>query len=165
MILITVGSREYPFDRLIRKVDQLVAEGIITDSVIGQIGHSGYEPEHFEWHRFLDRDVFREYQQKADMIISHAGAGALVSALKLGKAVISVPRLYKYGEHLDDHQLQISAALAREGYLREVLDMEQLGAVVMQTLEAPIHKIYNKPSNVRSLIEDALEDWIRRGVL
>jgi UDP-N-acetylglucosamine transferase subunit ALG13 len=165
LILITVGSREYPFDRLIRKVDELVEAGVITDTVIGQIGHSRYEPKHFQWHRFLDRDVFRQYQQKADMIISHAGAGALVSALKLGKAVISVPRLYKYGEHIDDHQLQISGALAQEGYLREVLDMEQLGEVILKTLEEPIHKPYNKPSNVYSIIEGTLEEWIRQGVL
>jgi UDP-N-acetylglucosamine transferase subunit ALG13 len=164
LILITVGSREYPFDRLIRQVDQLVERGIITDTVIGQIGHSTYEPKHFQWYRFLDRELFREYQAKADIIISHAGAGALVSALKLEKAVISVPRLYRYGEHIDDHQIQISGALASEGYLREVLDMEHLEDVLCETMEHPIHKKYEKPSNILSIIERKLEQWIQDGL-
>lgn len=165
MILITVGSREYPFDRLIRKVDQLVAQGIITDTVIGQIGHSAYEPKHFQWYRFMDQSLFREYQAKADIIISHAGAGALVSALKQEKAVISVPRLHQYGEHIDDHQTQISSALASEGYLREVLDMNDLESVLHETIEYPIHKKYEKPSNILSIIEEKLEQWIQDGTL
>lgn len=163
MIFISVGSREYPFDRLIRKVDELVADGTITDTVIGQIGHSRYEPQHFQWHRFLDRDVFRTHQQQADLIISHAGAGALVSALKLGKVVISVPRLYRYGEHIDDHQTQISGMFAREGYLREVLDMDQLGQAVQESLTNPVRRPYDKPSNVLAVIEGQLDTWIRNG--
>lgn len=165
MILITVGSREYPFDRLIREVDRLVEQGVITDTVIGQIGHSRYEPKHFQWYRFLDREVFREYQRQADIIISHAGAGALVSALKLEKAVISVPRLYRYGEHIDDHQTQISGALASEGYLREVLDMDRLEDVLRETQADPIHKKYEKPSNILPIIDRTLSQWIREGVL
>lgn len=165
MIFISVGSREYPFDRLIRKVDELVADGTITDTVIGQIGHSRYEPKHFQWHRFLDRDVFREHQAKADLIISHAGAGALVSALKLGKTVISVPRLYRYGEHIDDHQTQISGMFAQEGYLWEVLDMEDLGRVLQESVEHPVMRKYDKPSNVLAVIEGQLECWIREGVI
>lgn len=165
MIFLCVGSREYPFDRLIKRLDELVADGTITDTVVGQIGTSRYEPKHFRWFRFLDRDIFQKYQTEADLIISHAGAGALVSALKMGRAVLSVPRLEKYGEHIDDHQTQISGALAAEGYLREVLDMEDLGVILRESLENPIRRTYDKPSNIVSIIEGKLEEWIMDGTL
>lgn len=44
---------------------------------------------------------------KADIVITHGGTGAIIGAVKKGKKVIAVPRLAKYGEHVDDHQLQL----------------------------------------------------------
>lgn len=164
MIFVCVGSREYPFDRLIRAVDALVADHTITDEVIAQIGCTKYEPENFQWFRFMDRDAFRKCQEEADLIISHAGAGALVSALKLNKTVLSIPRLKKYGEHVDDHQLQISGALAKAGYLREVLDMKDLGRVIQESEANPINKKYEMPSDVVEIIQKKLDQWIREGL-
>ena len=117
MIFVCVGSRDYQFNRLLKKLDELVESDEIKDTVIAQIGQSEYEPQHYEWHRFLDRDVFARYQREADLIISHGGTGALIGALKLEKQVIAVPRLAQFGEHIDDHQTQISGVLAEEGYL------------------------------------------------
>ena len=156
MIFVCVGSRDYQFNRLLKKIDELVESGEVTDRVVAQIGQSEYEPKNYEWHRFLDRDAFKSYQSEADLIISHAGTGALIGALKLEKQVIAVPRLAKYGEHLDDHQTQISGVLAQEGYLREVVDMETLGEAVKLSYEQPIMKKYDRPSNILSIIDDFL---------
>lgn len=156
MIFVCVGSRDYQFNRLLKALDELIAKGDIPDKVVAQIGQSEYEPQHCEWHRFLDRDRFKEYQNEADIIISHAGTGALIGALKLNKQVIAVPRLAKYGEHIDDHQTQISGVLAEEGYLREVLDMEDLGKVIGLAYKDPIVKRYDKPSKVAEIIDEFL---------
>lgn len=165
MIFVCVGSREYPFERLIRAVDELVADSTITDTVIGQIGNTEYTPKHFQWFRYIDRDAFEKYQKEADLIISHAGAGALVSALKLNKTVLSIPRLEKYGEHVDDHQTQISGALARAGYFREVLDMDELGHAIIESKVNPVHKKYEQPSNVVPIIQEKFEQWMQEGKL
>ena len=157
MIFVCVGSRDYQFNRLLKKIDELVGNGSITDTVIAQIGQSEYEPQNYEWHRFLDRDTFKQYQNDSTLIISHAGTGALIGALKLEKQVISVPRLAKYGEHIDDHQTQISEVLTKEGYLREVLDMENLEYTIKLAYESPITKKYNKPSNIINIICDFLD--------
>ena len=159
MIFVCVGSRDYQFNRLLKALDELVAEGKIKDEIVAQTGLSEYEPRNYTWYRYLDRDVFKDYQQKADLIISHGGTGALVGALKLGKQVIAVPRLAQYGEHIDDHQTQVCGALADEGYLRQVLDMQELGAVIEQCKQDPIIKKYDKPSNVLPMIEAQLEKW------
>ena len=159
MIFVCVGSRDYQFNRLLQALDELVEAGKITDEIVAQTGSSEYEPKHYAWYRYLDQDVFKDYQQKAELIISHGGTGALVGALKLGKQVIAVPRLAKYAEHIDDHQTQVCGALAGEGYLRQVLDMAELGDVIEQCKLDPIVKKYDKPSNVLPLIQMQLEKW------
>lgn len=154
-----VGSRDYQFNRLLKALDQLVAEGKIDDEIVAQTGLSEYEPKHYTWHRYLDQDVFKDYQKNADLIISHGGTGALVGALKMGKQVIAVPRLARFGEHIDDHQTQVCDALTGEGYLRQVLDMKDLAQVIEQCKRDPIIKKYDKPSNVLPIIEARLGDW------
>ena len=161
MIFICVGSRDYQFNRLLEKVDELVKDGIIKDEVIAQIGRSEYEPQNYQWSRFLDRDVFAIYQEEATLIVSHGGTGALIGALKKGKQVIAVPRLAKYGEHIDDHQIQVSEALQNEGYLRMVLDMEDLGNTIEMCYSSPIIKKYDIPSNVVPIIIDNIEKWFK----
>lgn len=156
MIFVCVGSRDYQFNRLLKTIDNLVKKGCIKDRVVAQIGQSEYEPTGYEWHRFLDRDEFKRLQLGADLIISHAGTGALIGALKLGKQVIAVPRLAKYGEHIDDHQTQISSVLAEEGYLREVINMSDLGKTIKLAYKNPIKKRYARPSNIISIIDDYL---------
>ena len=159
MIFVCVGSRDYQFNRLLKALDELVAEGKISDEVVAQTGLSEYEPKNYTWYRYLDQDVFKDYQRKADLIISHGGTGALVGAHKMGKQVIAVPRLAQFGEHIDDHQTQVCGALAGEGYLRQVLDMKDLADVIEQCRRDPIVKKYDKPSNVLPLIEAQLEKW------
>ena len=157
MIFVCVGSREYQFDRLIKKLDELIEQGSITETVYAQIGQSSYIPKFFEYERFMDVEKFKEYQSKADLIISHGGTGALIGALKLGKQVIAVPRLAKYGEHTDDHQTQVAGVLADEGYLKCVLDMDELLKAIHSIKSNPIDKLYNKPSKIISIIEAFLD--------
>lgn len=157
MIFVCLGTQIYQFDRLTKKLDELVESGVIQDEIIAQIGAANYLPQHYAYKKFMDADEFKKYQNEADLIIAHGGTGALIGALKLGKQVIAVPRLAKYGEHVDDHQLQISGVLAKEGYLREVLDMEKLAEVIEQCKESPIIKKYDRPSNVMQVIVDFIE--------
>lgn len=107
MIFVTLGSQKFQFNRLLKAIDVLIEEGKITEEVFAQIGYSDYIPKHYSYERFLDREEFAGIQSKCDIVITHAGTGAIVGALKKGKKVIAVPRLAKYGEHIDDHQLQI----------------------------------------------------------
>lgn len=157
MIFVCVGSRDYQFNRLLKELDKLVYNHEIDDKIVAQIGQSEYEPKNYEWYRFLDRSEFKNHQIEADLIISHGGTGALIGALKLGKQVIAAPRLARFGEHIDDHQTQVSGVLAKNGYLREVLDMDELGEAIQLSKTEPILKKYDKPSNVVNIIEDFIE--------
>ena len=114
----------------------------------------------FKYKRYISPEEFSLYQENATLIISHAGTGALIGALKKGKQVIAVPRLHRYGEHSDDHQIQIADALAKEGYLREVRDISKLGETIALAYTDPIMKKYDKPSNVISIIEKFIDKMI-----
>lgn len=158
MIFVCVGSREYQFDRLLKEIDYLVEKGDIASPVFAQIGGSGYIPKNYSYERFLDRERFGQLQDEAELIISHAGTGALIGALKKGKKVIAVPRLARYGEHIDDHQTQIAGVLAEEGYLLQVVDISELCGTIrsIQTNQRHV-KAYDKPSMVLPIISDYLE--------
>ncbi len=161
MIFVSTGSRKFQFDRLIQKLDELVGNGILQDTVFAQIAETTYIPKNFEYSRYLTPEEFTEHQNCATIVITHAGTGALIGALKKGKQVIAVPRLAKYGEHSDDHQLQVAEALELEGYLRVVLDMEHLSETIQLCIEQPIEKKYDKTSMIIPLLEQYIDTWIK----
>lgn len=157
MIFVCLGTQIFQFDRLTKKLDELVEQGIVTDEIFAQIGAGEYLPKNYEYKKFIDKEEFESYQDKADLVISHGGTGALIGASKKGKNIIAVPRLAKFGEHVDDHQLQVVRVLEKEGYVRAVYDMEKLGEVIIDALDNPIHKIYQRESNIIEIIDKYIE--------
>lgn len=111
MIFVTLGSQKFQFNRLLQKIDELVKEEAIKEEIFAQIGYSDYKPENYQYKDFLNRNEFSEIQSKADVVITHGGTGAIIGAVKKGKKVLAVPRLAKYGEHVDDHQIQLCSSL------------------------------------------------------
>ena len=107
MIFITLGSQKFQFNRLLKEIDKLIDDGVIEDEVFAQIGASEYIPRNYKYEYFLDRNRFAEIMNSCDTVITHGGTGVIIGAVKKGKRVIAVPRLAKYGEHVDDHQLQL----------------------------------------------------------
>ena len=63
---------------------------------------------------------------KANLIITHGGSAAITTSLKKNKKVIAVPRLKEFGEHVDDHQLEIISKLKQEGLIEMVLELKDL---------------------------------------
>ncbi|CAK7027179.1 MAG: hypothetical protein EUB_02386 [Eubacterium sp.] len=157
MIFVCLGTQIFQFDRLTKKLDELVESGVIKEDIFAQIGAAEYLPQHYHYEQFIDKDKFAELQDKADLIIAHGGTGALVSASKKGKNIIAVPRLAKFGEHVDDHQLQVVDVLEKEGYVRAVYDMVNLGKEITEALEYPIKKPYQRESNIIPIIIDYIE--------
>lgn len=107
MIFVTLGSQKFQFDRLLQKLDELIEKGVITEPIMAQIGASNYLPKHFEYVRFMDREQFAKTMDACEIVVTHGGTGVIITAVKKGKKVIAVPRLAMYGEHVDDHQLQL----------------------------------------------------------
>ena len=127
MIFITLGSQKFQFDRLLKEVDRLIADGVIQEKVFAQIGASEYLPQNYTYERFPDRQHFAQIMDQCDSVITHGGTGVIIGAVKKGKKVIAVPRLAKYGEHVDDHQLQLLHQFDDLQLICACYDVEQLG--------------------------------------
>lgn len=126
MIFVTVGSRNYPFDRLFKKLDELFDQGIIKDELFAQIGTSTYTPKNYKYKNFISQEEFSDYINKSDIVVSHGASGSIMKALNSGKKVIAVTRLAKYGEHIDDHQIQNNKAFGDNKYVIPVYEMDEL---------------------------------------
>lgn len=106
MIFLTVGT-QLPFDRLVKALDQWCKDNP-AEEVFGQIaepGSNGYKPENFEWESFIDPIEFGKKYEQAEVIVAHAGMGAIITALTKSKPIIITPRQAEYAEHRNDHQM------------------------------------------------------------
>lgn len=126
MILATVGTDTHQFNRLIEELDKLIGNKKLKDRVIAQIGNCTYIPKNYEHFRFADLEKFDKLNNSADIIISHAGAGSLITSSQYGKPIIVVPRLKKYNEHTDNHQVQIAKELEKQNKIVAVYDVKNL---------------------------------------
>ncbi|MGH4038737.1 MAG: PssE/Cps14G family polysaccharide biosynthesis glycosyltransferase [Sphaerochaeta sp.] len=113
MIFITTGSRSFQFNRLLKAVDEAIEAGLITEPVFTQIGSSDYRIKNYEYVEFLNHDEFNSKMNSCDLVLTHGGTGVIVNSVKLGKRVVAVPRLAKYGEVVDDHQTQLIKAFEK----------------------------------------------------
>jgi len=126
MIFVTVGTHPQSFNRLLKAIDTLIENGKIKEEVVMQIGHSTYEPKNARWFRFTDYKEIEKLNKEARLIISHGGAGCILTALSFDKFVIAVPRLKKFGEHTDNHQLDLVRVLEAEGKVIGVYNIKDL---------------------------------------
>ena len=128
MIFVTVGSRNYQFDRLFKKLDDLYEQGILIEEMFAQTGSSSYRPRHYQYKDFITQDQFDQKIKEASIVVSHGASGSIMKALNEGKKVIAVTRLEKYGEHINDHQIQNNEAFSSNGYvLMADLELDNLG--------------------------------------
>lgn len=151
MIFITLGSQKFQFNRLLKKIDELVETKIINDEIFAQIGASDYIPHNYQYKDFLDREEFANIMSKSDIVITHGGTGAIIGAVKKGKKVIAVPRLAKYGEHVDDHQLQIIEQFSGMNLICPCIDVDKIEEALT---EIKNHEYDSYKSNTKNIIDN-----------
>ena len=117
MIYITLGTQGADFSRCLKMVEQLIEEENIQDEVIAQVGNTAYRPKNMKCFEYVTETDYQKYIAEADVIVTHAGSGALFSCIKKGKKAIAVARLAKYGEMVNDHQTELVRKLTEGGYL------------------------------------------------
>jgi len=157
-IFITLGSQKFQFNRLLKAVDELCEKEIIkSQNVFAQVGYSDYIPKNYKYENFLDRDKYGMEMGNADIVITHGGTGAIIGAVKLGKKVIAVPRLAKYGEHVDDHQLQLIKQFDDLNLIYSCKATEDL-EIALKTVRNTKYASY--VSNTKNII-DSIEEFIK----
>ncbi len=138
MILVTVGTNEAPFDRLLRAFDvRSRSDG--DEALLVQHGPSSVRPAGAECVDYLPYDELAAAIGRARIVVMHAGVGSIMTALAHGKRPVVVPRLQRYGEAVDDHQVLLGRRLDAERLVTcAESDEEILRALGSAELEATL---------------------------
>lgn len=132
MIFVVLGTHELPFNRLLKEIENQIQNGNINEEVMVQAGHTKYRTPLMEFMKFTTYEEMTKLYDEASIIITHGGTGSITLGVKMGKKVIAVPRLMKYNEHNDDHQIEIVRQFVASGHILSWSDGEDLGDVLQK---------------------------------
>ncbi len=158
MILITLGTQDKSFERLLKQIDKLVAQKIIKDKIIVQAGYTKYESKNMEIFALIEPDKLEKLIKKCDVLITHGGVGSIMSGIFNHKKVIAIPRLAKYNEHTNDHQLEIIKSFADLGYIKGCTNLKDLGNIIADLKSFKPQKFKSNNKQFKNIITDFIDN-------
>lgn len=165
MIFVTVGTHEQPFDRLVKKIDELKRDGVIREDVFIQTGFSTYEPRYCRWSKLIPYADMVKYVAEARIVITHGGPASFIMPLQIGKVPVVVPRQSRFGEHVNDHQVVFAENVAeRMENIIPVFEIETLAQILSEYEHIVSHMRKDIQSNnqifnarIQSIAEELME--------
>ncbi|MBI4020148.1 MAG: beta-1,4-galactosyltransferase [Candidatus Aenigmarchaeota archaeon] len=146
MIFVTVGTDQHDFSRLIREMDKISSS--VPGQVIAQIGYTKYTPRGMGWFRFADYSTIDGLYGRAGIVITHAGAGSIINSLRHGNKTIVVPRRKMFGEHVNDHQVDLARHLGQRKAVTVVYDIADLPSAIRHAKR----RAYSKSGSIKEFL-------------
>ena len=165
MILVTLGTQDKEFTRLLKEIDRLIDNKIINDKVIVQAGYTKYKSKNMLIFDYLPKKELEEYMKEADFIITHAGVGSIFDALKKDKKVIAVARLSKYKEHNNDHQLELLEEFSKEKLIIPVVEMDELEPAIKKIDSFIPNKYESNNQKMVDLVSNYIDNNESKGLV
>ena len=162
MIFLTVGT-QFPFDRLMKAVDETAGNNGFDKKIFAQIGEGQYKPQNFEYTASLEKSKFDNLIRQSSGVISHAGMGTITMALKYDKPLLVMPRLAKYGEVVNDHQIAIARKFEEFGHILVAYDVTELSEKIEQLKTFVPRKRHAQPRAVAERIAVFLNELTGNG--
>ena len=161
MVFVTVGSAPQSFRRLLEAVDAIAGTGGFGQRrVFMQIGHAGgFTPIHCEYRPFLTREEFDQFLREADFVVSHGGATAL-EIIRAKKPAIVMPRRKRYGEIMNDHQVEFVEALAADGWVIPAMQPEDLRSAIVHAISMCGRVRPAARSSMVALVSQAMDELL-----
>jgi len=156
MILVLLGTQNNNFIRLLDKIEECIENKIINEEVVVQAGHTVYTSNNMKIFDFISSSELDNLMSEASYIITHGGVGSIISSIKKDKKVIAIPRLAKYSEHVNDHQIQIVNNFNDNGYVIGIANVSDLPEAINK-IDKFIPKEYVGNSN---RIADIISNYI-----
>lgn len=161
MILVTLGTQDKKFYRLLDIIQKQIDNGNIKDEVIVQAGYSNeYKSENMEIFDLVSIDEFEKLIKKCDILITHGGVGSIITGLKYHKKIIAVPRLKKYKEHTNDHQVQIIDNFVSGGYIMKLDEKDNLANVLDDLKKFTPKKYESNNNSFVKLVENEINKYL-----
>lgn len=160
MIFVTVGNATQGFLRLLEAVDRLAHDGFFGEEpVFVQSGYTEkFRPLACTNSDFLSMDAFEKKMREASLIICHGGCGTLLHAGRFGKTPVTMPRRKKYGEHVNDHQVQLIEAFSNEGILIPAWEPTDLPGAIKEARRRGVRQPTRGESLMVSLVARAIDE-------
>lgn len=158
MIFVTVGTQDKPFKRIFEMVENEIEKGTIQEEVVAQIGCTDFESDKMKVYKLMKKEQYLDYMKKATFVITHGGVGSIMDGIKMQKRVISIPRLKKYKEHVNDHQLQICEKFENDGYIIVAKNEKELESAIKNISKFKTKEYYDNNSNFVSKLKLAIDN-------
>ena len=158
MILVLLGTQNNSFHRLLEEIQKNIDNENIQEEVVVQKGYTKFESKDMTIYDELPIEKFNELIEKADLVITHGGVGSIINSITKGKKVIAVPRLKKYNEHVNDHQLDIIQTFDEMGYIIGIQEVQQLGEAIKKVKEFKPKEYIKNTGNIIKIIEDFVDN-------
>ncbi|MBO6232729.1 MAG: exopolysaccharide biosynthesis protein [Clostridia bacterium] len=158
MVLVMLGTQNNSFNRLLEEVEKCINNGTIKEEVIVQAGGTNYKSDKMLVLSLITNDELQKYIRRASYVICHGGVGSIISSIKEGKKVISVPRYEKYGEHVNDHQVQIVESFTEQGLIKGIKEVNELENAILEIDKFEPQKFVSNTQNVISMITDFIDN-------
>lgn len=156
MIFVTLGTFPTSFTRPLAAIHNCCEKKIIKDEVVVQCGYTEFDSAHFEMRPFIPPNELENLTKNADLIITHAGSGSMIKAIKYKRKIIAIPRLAKFGEVVDDHQLEILDVFGERGYVLPWHENDVLEKLLVEAKTFEPNEYVSK----KQVIIDYLENYI-----
>lgn len=161
MILVTLGTQDKSFKRLLEKLEEELEKGKIKDEIIVQAGYTDFNSNNMIIKKLIPMDEFDELIEKCDILITHGGVGSIITGLKKNKKVIAVARLKKYKEHTNDHQLQIIDNFTKAGYILNLDDFDSISDAINEAKKFTPNKYVSNKDNFVKTIESIIDKYLK----
>lgn len=157
MILVTLGTQDKSFVRLLKALDKAVEKGKIKEKIIVQAGCTEYKSKNMEIFDLTSPEELDKLVKKCSLLITHGGVGSILNGIKYNKPIIAAARLSEYKEHTNDHQKQIINEFVKSGYILELDDFDNLDKLIKQAKKFKPKKF---ESNTDKFIQN-IENYIK----
>ena len=158
LILVTLGTGDKPFPRLLEALEKDLASGKIKDEVIVQAGCTKFNSQYMTIFDLVPIDELNKLIKKCDILLTHGGVGSITMGLKNQKVVVGVARLKEYGEVASDHQLQILENFSKDGLLIHLDDLNNLAETIKKAKKFKPKKYKSNTKNLIKLLENYIGD-------
>ena len=158
MILVTLGTQDKSFKRLLCAIQDAIDKKIIHDKVVVQAGCTKFESKDMEIFDLIPYDKFDYYINKCDLLITHGGVGSIITGLKKGKIVIACPRLKEFKEHTNNHQLEIIDILSKQNYIIALNDPKDIKEALEKAKRFKPKRFKSNTNNIIKIVKDFIDN-------
>lgn len=158
MTLVILGTQDKVFPRLLENIEKQISLGNLKGEVVVQAGNTKFKSKNMKIFDFIPMKKFDKFLKESDLIITHGGVGTILSGLRNDKKIIAVPRLHEYGEHENNHQLEIVEEFARLEYIVPCINLDKLDEALNKVKKFKPKKYVSNNDKMVKLIEDYIDN-------